>query len=79
MKIDLSDVKSSYIKQMGYDPDRQTLALAFHGGKVFHYSNVTPEMYAAAQSAASLGSWFHQNLKGKSDSYPHKEFVEEKV
>lgn len=74
-EITLADVKSKYIKQLGHCGKTNTLGVCFQNGKTFHYSNVTAEMFEALKSAPSIGKHFHQNIRGNSEQYPHKEFT----
>lgn len=63
--ISMSDVKSSQVKQVGYDPITKTLAMQFaHGkGAIYHYPNVDESIYADMQKAKSVGTFFGQHIK----------------
>ncbi len=63
--ISLTTVKSSQLKQAGYDPITKTMALSFKHGKgaVYHYPGVTQEQFDEFQKSKSLGSHFGQHFK----------------
>lgn len=61
---------SSQIAAVGHDPATGTLAVRFHTGTVYHYSNVTQEQYDAFINAESLGKFFGQHIKGN-EEHPH--------
>lgn len=69
-KIVLTPVDSSQIEAVGYDDATKTLALKFkHGGSVYHYDNVPPELYADFSAAESKGSFFGKRIKNGSFNY----------
>jgi hypothetical protein len=59
--------RSSNVKEYGFDPDTNTLAVRFHSGGLYHYADVPPEKFDAMHKAESLGKFLHQNVKGKHD------------
>jgi hypothetical protein len=63
--IAMSEVKSSQVKHVGYDPATKTLALTFTRGlgAVYHYPNVSPETHQALLKAESIGSHFGKHIK----------------
>ena len=61
----MKPVSSSNIKEVGHDPDTNTLGIRFHDGSLFHYPNVTADEHAAFINADSLGSHFHKNIRSK--------------
>lgn len=70
MKIPLHPVESQSLKSIGYDPASKTLAVKFHSGAVYHYSNVSEKEEAALLKAESIGRHFmgkimpnHQHTK----------------
>lgn len=71
--ISMSDVKSSQIKQVGYDPATKTLAMTFnHGaGAHYHYQDVSEEDYQKLMKSDSLGSHFGKHIR----SLPFTKFV----
>lgn len=74
--IALQDVDSSQINAVGYDPGTQTLAIQFKGwkgelGATYHYTNVTPEDFAAFKGAESLGRHFGRYVKPFPEKFPY--------
>lgn len=65
MDICLQNCKSSQIAAFGYDAGKQTLAIRFNSGGLYHYSNVPSEVFDQMQQAESVGSFFYRNVKGK--------------
>jgi hypothetical protein len=57
-------VVSSTIISVGYDSETQTLEMEFLGGKVYQYAGVPQQTYDDMMSAASIGAFFHKNVKG---------------
>ena len=56
---------SDHIHSVGYDNDTGTLAVQFHRGGVYHYPGVDEGTYLGLQGAASAGSFFHRQIKGR--------------
>lgn len=68
--IPMCDCVSSQIAAHGYDEATRTLALKFkHGGSVYHYENVPPEVYAELREAKSIGSFFGKRIKASGFKY----------
>ena len=65
--MDRHNVHSSTLQSVGYDPETQTLELAFLSGGIYRYSGVPQAVYSGILRAASKGSYFHQEIK---DRYP---------
>ena len=63
--IKLSSVKSSQVKEVGYDPATKTLAVSFaHGaGAVYHYPGVEQGDYDKFVGAESVGAHFGKHIK----------------
>lgn len=63
--IGMAEVKSSQIKQVGYDPATKTLAIQFaHGaGAHYHYPGVSEEDYQKFLKADSMGTHFGKHFK----------------
>ena len=51
-------VSSSNIETVGFDPDTQTLAIAFRSGTEYHYYNVPSNVFEELKSASSPGQYF---------------------
>lgn len=63
-------VSSSQIKSVGYDPATARMEVEFaNDGGVYVYDNVPLSKYEALLNADSVGSLFHQTIKGK---HPHR-------
>lgn len=56
---------SSNIAEGEYDPDVRLMRIAFRDGSAYQYSGVPPEVWLGLQHAASAGSYFHRNIKGR--------------
>lgn len=68
--IKMCACESSQISEYGYDEATKTLAIKFkHGGGVYHYDNVEPELYAEFNAAGSKGSFFGKRIKSGGFSY----------
>ena len=63
--ISLTGVKSSQVKEIGYDAATKTLAVTFTRGKgaVYHYPGVTQEAFDAFKNAESIGTHFGKHIK----------------
>lgn len=63
--IRLQTVDSSQVKAIGYDEETQTLAVTFTRGvgAIYHYPNVTKEIYEAFIGAESIGQFFGKFIK----------------
>ncbi|OGT57560.1 MAG: hypothetical protein A3E01_08460 [Gammaproteobacteria bacterium RIFCSPHIGHO2_12_FULL_63_22] len=82
--IALCPCDSTRIHAHGFDPATGILALQFKAkggapGHVYHYSGVTPEVYAELQAAPSLGKFFGERINAKDDAgalkYPFTKMV----
>lgn len=59
---------SSNIAALGHDPQRNVLAVQFHGSpspRVYHYDGVTTADHLAMLAAPSVGSHFAAHIKGR--------------
>lgn len=59
----MQPVSSSNIASIGYD--NGTLHIRFQSGAAYAYYNVPQSVYNNFLSAASLGKYFHANIKGR--------------
>lgn len=64
-RIDLEPITSSNLAAIGYDPQKNILAIEFKGGDVFHYAGISLEMALDFYSAPSRGSFYAKNIRGK--------------
>ena len=63
--IDMVPVVSSNVSAIGYDRDRNVLAVRFHGGATYHYRNVPENVYQNMIEAESVGRFLAHQIKGK--------------
>ncbi len=63
--MDMHSCDSSQIRRYGYDAETRMMAVEFHHGGLYHYSDVPPEVFAAFEANESKGSFLHHNIKGK--------------
>lgn len=79
----MTEVQSSQIRAVGFDPATKTLAVQFLRGdqKTALYPGVEPEQFEAFTTSQSLGKFFGQHIKTRKDfSYadaPEKAEAEE--
>lgn len=77
--IDMKDVESSQIARIGHDPATNTLAVQFKSrgapGSVYHYANVTPELFGAFDAAKSKGTFFGAHIKPAVEEYPFQKIT----
>lgn len=67
--MDFQDVNSSQISSVGYDVKTRTLAVKFRNGSHYEYADVPPGTMEQMLKAESIGSHFHQHIRGK---YAHE-------
>jgi hypothetical protein len=65
----MQNVNSSFIAQIGYEPNTQTAIVTFKKGGVYTYKGVTAKLFRTWERAHSIGSFFARNIK------PHYECV----
>ena len=65
--MERTQVTSSNIQSIGYDPDAQILEIEFKNGGTYDYSGVPEYIHAGMMNAESHGKYFHANIK---DRYP---------
>jgi hypothetical protein len=75
--IPLKEVDSSQISGIGHDAASRTLAIQFKnkaGAKtgLYHYANVTADMFVALREAPSIGSHFGKYIKAFPDQFPFR-------
>ena len=77
--VPIKPVKSTAIQGEGYSEEHQVLALQFAGGSLHHFRGVTPEDYAAFQAAESKGRHYATHIRGRFDSEPVDQYLNEKA
>src|SRR5258708_2199221 len=59
-------VESSQIASVGYDPAKQVLEIEFkRGNAVYHYAQVSSEVYEELMAAKSVGKFFNAEIRDK--------------
>lgn len=58
-------VKSSHVKAVGYDAEREVLAVTFKDGHVWHYANITYPFAESFFNSESKGRFYAQQIRGK--------------
>lgn len=61
----MKEVKSSNISHIGYDTEKRLMSVKFKTGSIYRYEDVPPEAHEALVGADSVGSHFHENIRGK--------------
>ncbi len=57
-------VTSSIIKSVGYDSLEKRLEVEFVNGSVYEYNGVPGYVYSRLMTTSSVGSYFHNTVKG---------------
>jgi hypothetical protein len=63
--MERTQVKSSSIRSVGYDPAAKILEVEFASGAIYRHHDVPPEIYVDLLSAESVGKFYGANLRGK--------------
>lgn len=66
--IKRTEVDSSILRSIGYDPATQTLEIEFTTHDVRQYVKVPQEVYDKLMASSSLGMFFRSHIK---DKYRH--------
>lgn len=64
----MTEVSSSNLESVGYDPSTETLRIKFKSGGLYEYYTVPQDVYDGLMAASSKGKYFHDNIK---DKYPY--------
>lgn len=65
--MQMEPVDSSMIGAIGYDAEKQELAVRFKSGSIVTYGNVPPDVAEAMRGAESVGKYFHSAISGQFD------------
>jgi KTSC domain-containing protein len=57
-------VSSSSISQVGFEAASNTLEIVFTDGRAYQYFDVPENVYQALVNAASVGQYFHREIRG---------------
>ena len=63
--ISLNGVMSSLLAAIGYNREKQILAVEFSSGVIFHYAGVGPDLWQAFLESPSQGRYYSQHIRGK--------------
>lgn len=66
--VKMVDVKSSNIDKVGYIPETKVLHVLFKNGGHYAYHGVDPELHEQLMKAPSVGSFIHNNIKGRHET-----------
>lgn len=66
----MTDVDSSMIRSVGYDPGTKTMRVLFVSGKTFEYSGVPAEVHEGLMTSGSKGGYMRDLVI---DCYPTKQ------
>ena len=69
MNIQRTDVVSSAIASVGYEPSARLLEVEFSSGKIYRYFNVPPDAFEGLLAAKSKGVWFNRKIR---DRFSHE-------
>ena len=61
--MERTQVTSTDLCSVGYDPESLTLEIEFKKGAVYQYSGVPAEAYQGLMSAPSHGKYFNANIR----------------
>ena len=64
-KIPLTVVTSRTLAAVGYNAEKQILAVQFRSGHIYHYSGIDGAMKRALYGATSIGHVYGTQIKGK--------------
>lgn len=62
--MEIKDVSSSQIKQIGYDDITKKLRVFFNTGGIYDYYEVPETIWESFKNADSKGIFFSTNIKG---------------
>lgn len=72
--MEMQEVSSSNIRELGYDEDTQTMGVVFHNGNLYHFLDVPQEVYEELLGASSVGQQFNLSIRGQYE-YENKGMV----
>jgi KTSC domain len=68
--MNMTDVDSSMIRSVGYDPEAEVMRILFVSGKTFEYRQVPSDVYGELMASGSKGSYMRGEVI---DCYPTRE------
>jgi hypothetical protein len=60
--MNMFPIKSSYIKQIGYDGCTAKLRIQFSNGRLYEYSRVPKAIFDGLKGAESAGKYAYKNI-----------------
>ena len=63
--VQMDDVRSSNIRKVGYDFNKNELHVQFRNGSVYVYSEVPPQTHRGLMAADSVGGYLDRFIKNK--------------
>lgn len=63
--MDRIPIRSTNIKEVGYDAESGTLEIMFSDGGIYRYFGVPESIYDGLISAASTGQYFHRMIRDR--------------
>lgn len=63
------DVKSSHLRQIGYDEKKRQLFILYHNGERYFYNGVPQKTFIGLLTAKSCGKYLWKNIRGVYDYY----------
>jgi hypothetical protein len=67
--MEMRSVYSSFVDEIGYDPETEELHVKYSSGRTAVYEGVPPTAAATVLSSASIGKALHAHVRGK---YGHR-------
>ena len=68
--MNMTDVDSSMIRSVGYDPETKVMRVLFVSGKTFEYSGVPVKVHGELMTSGSKGGYMRGEII---DCYPTKQ------
>lgn len=62
--MEMTPIKSSALKAVGYDPNSRTMRVELHNGRVYDYADVGIDKHAAMMGNQSPGTYWNAKIKG---------------
>ena len=62
--MERTEVASSNVASVGYDPDARILEVEFKGGSVYQYHGVPADVHSEMMNAESIGRYLGRFVKG---------------
>lgn len=63
--MERTNIESSNLRSIGFDPDSSTLEVEFKSGAVWQYYDFPESLWYEFEGSESLGKFFHREIKGQ--------------